>query len=91
MDIDTRLLRYFTAVAQEGHLTRAAERLFISQPALTKQIRQLETLLDVDLFTRSRSGMALTDAGRALAAHTPAVVDAWDTALRETRGAASRA
>ncbi|MEV3861358.1 LysR family transcriptional regulator [Streptomyces sp. NPDC050095] len=91
MDIDTRLLRYFTAVAEEGHLTRAAERLYISQPALTKQIKQLENLLGVDLFTRSRAGMALTDAGRALAERTPAVVDAWDAALRETRGAASRA
>jgi DNA-binding transcriptional LysR family regulator len=45
MDVDTRLLRYFTAVAAEGNLTRAAERLFVSQPALTKQIRQLESQL----------------------------------------------
>ena len=39
MDVDTRLLRYFAAVASEGNLTRAAERLFVSQPALTKQIK----------------------------------------------------
>ena len=45
MDIDTRLLRYFAAVASEGNLTRAAERLFVSQPTLTKQIRQLESQL----------------------------------------------
>jgi alkylation response protein AidB-like acyl-CoA dehydrogenase len=44
MDVDTRLLRYFAAVAAEGNLTRAAERVFVSQPALTKQIRQLENL-----------------------------------------------
>ena len=45
MDVDTRLLRYFAAVAAEGNLTRAAERLSVSQPALTKQVRQLENQL----------------------------------------------
>ncbi|MFI0940609.1 LysR family transcriptional regulator [Streptomyces sp. NPDC021020] len=91
MDIDTRLLRYFAAVAEEGHLTRAAERLFISQPALTKQIKQLETHLGVELFTRSRAGMSLTEAGRALAERVPLVLEEWDVALRDTRGASSRA
>ncbi|WP_327179718.1 LysR family transcriptional regulator [Streptomyces sp. NBC_01335] len=91
MDIDTRLLRYFATVAEEGHLTRAAERLFISQPALTKQIKQLETQLGVELFTRSRTGMSLTDAGRVLAERVPIVLEDWDVALRETRGAAGRA
>ncbi|MDI3385142.1 LysR family transcriptional regulator [Streptomyces sp. B-S-A8] len=87
MDVDSRLLRSFAAVAEEGNLTRAAERLFVSQPALTKQIRQLEQLLGVRLFTRSRAGMALTGPGRALAARTPAVLAAVDTAVRETRSA----
>ncbi|GAA3124031.1 hypothetical protein GCM10020254_84040 [Streptomyces goshikiensis] len=63
MDLDTRLLRYFAVVAEEGSLTGAAERLFVSQPALTKQIRRLEDGLGVRLFTRSRSGMTLTEAG----------------------------
>jgi DNA-binding transcriptional LysR family regulator len=90
MDVDTRLLRYFAAVAAEGNLSRAAERLFVSQPALTKQIRQLESQLGVRLFTRSRSGMTLTAAGQALAEITPAVLASWDQALRETRAAASR-
>ncbi|MFC5754301.1 LysR family transcriptional regulator [Actinomadura rugatobispora] len=88
MDVDTRLLRYFIAVAEEGNLTRAAERLYVSQPALTKQIRQLETLLDTRLFTRSRSGMALTEPGRALAARVPALLADWNQAQRETRTAA---
>jgi DNA-binding transcriptional LysR family regulator len=91
MDVDTRLLRYFAAVAAEGNLTRAAERLFVSQPALTKQIRQLESQLGVPLFTRSRAGMTLTPAGQALADSTPAVLGRWDEALRETRAAARRA
>ncbi|OLT28641.1 LysR family transcriptional regulator [Nocardiopsis sp. CNR-923] len=90
MDVDTRLLRYFTAVAEEGNLTRAAERLYVSQPALTKQIRRLEQLLGVQLFTRSRTGMALTEPGRALAERAPSVLSAWDRALSGTRAVASR-
>ncbi|MDI3419409.1 LysR family transcriptional regulator [Streptomyces luteolus] len=87
MDVDSRLLRSFVAVAEEGNLTRAAERLFLSQPALTKQIKQLEQLLGVRLFTRSRSGMALTGPGRALAERAPGALAAVDTAVRETRSA----
>jgi DNA-binding transcriptional LysR family regulator len=89
MDVDTRLLRYFDAVAAEGNLTRAAERLYVSQPALTRQIKQLESQLGAQLFRRSRAGMTLTAAGRALADATPALLAAWDDALRETRNVAS--
>ncbi|MFC8412497.1 LysR family transcriptional regulator [Streptomyces coelicoflavus] len=91
MDVDTRLLRYFATVAEEGSLTRAAQRLYVSQPALTKQIRQLESALGAPLFTRSRSGMALTGPGRALAARVPGLLAGWQAALRETRSAARRA
>ena len=56
MDVDTRLLRYFLAVVAEGNLTQAAKRLFVSQPALTKQIKQLEGQLGIQLFVRSRAG-----------------------------------
>jgi DNA-binding transcriptional LysR family regulator len=91
MDVDTRLLRYFAAVAAEGNLTRAAERLFVSQPALTKQVKQLESQLGVRLFTRSRAGMTLTPAGQVLAGRTPAVLASWEEALRETKTAACRA
>ncbi|MFC9994340.1 LysR family transcriptional regulator [Nocardia sp. NPDC127526] len=91
MDIDTRLLRYFVAVAEEGHLTRAARRLYISQPALTKQIKQLEQQLGVELFVRSRSGMALTEPGRVFAEHAPAVLAGWDHLLRVTKSGASHA
>ncbi|CAM3989277.1 LysR family transcriptional regulator [Kibdelosporangium persicum] len=91
MDVDTRLLRYFAVVAEEGNLTRAAQRLFVSQPALTKQVKQLENLLGVRLFTRSRAGMALTEPGRTLAERVPALLTDWDRVLRDTKGAASRA
>lgn len=90
MDVDTRLLRYFVVVAEEGNLTRAAARLFVSQPALTKQIKHLEALLGLPLFTRSRAGMALTEPGRALAERAPVVLAGWDAALRETRDVAGR-
>jgi DNA-binding transcriptional LysR family regulator len=87
MDVDMRLLRYFRTVAEEGNLTRAAARLYISQPALTKQIRQLEDQLGATLFARSRSGMALTAPGKALAEAVPSVLDAWDRAERAVRAA----
>lgn len=91
MDVDTRLLRYFATVAEEGSLTRAAERLYVSQPALTKQVKRLEALLGVSLFERSRSGVALTEAGRVLAHRVPSLLDDWDDVLRDTKAAASRA
>ncbi|MFH8368388.1 LysR family transcriptional regulator [Streptomyces sp. NPDC018031] len=91
MDVDTRLLRYFVAVAEDGNLTHAAQRLFVSQPALTKQIRQLETRLGTALFTRSRAGMALTAPGRELARRAPALLAEWDRTVRGTKAAASRA
>ncbi|MEU6250514.1 LysR family transcriptional regulator [Glycomyces sp. NPDC047010] len=91
MDVDTRLLRSFATVAEEGNLTRAAERLYLSQPALTKQIRQLETQLGARLFDRSKHGMALTGPGAALAAAAPAVLAAWDGARRAVRAAEAEA
>ncbi|CAL9386795.1 Hca operon transcriptional activator HcaR [Streptomyces sp. enrichment culture] len=84
MDVDTRLLRYFAAVAEEGSLTGAARKLFVSQPALTKQIRRLEDDLGVPLFARSRFGMALTEAGRELAVRVPALLEGWDEAVEAT-------
>ena len=59
-------LRTFVAVAEEGHLTRAAERLFISQPAVSAHVKALEGELGVTLFTRGARGMRLTREGEAL-------------------------
>ena len=59
-------LRGFAAVAAVGHLTRAAERLHLSQPALSAQIKALEDELGVQLFERGPAGMALTPAGKRL-------------------------
>jgi len=59
-------LRTFAAVAETGHLTRASERLHISQPAVSAQIKALEELLEVRLFDRGPGGMTLTRAGARL-------------------------
>jgi len=91
MDVDTRVLRYVAAVAEEGNLTRAARRLFVSQPALTKQIKHLEEQLGVQLFARSRAGMSLTEPGRVFAERLPRLLADWDHLMHETHRAASRA
>lgn len=59
-------IRAFVAVAESGHLTRAAERLHVSQPALSGQIKALESRLDLKLFERAPGGMVLTNAGKQL-------------------------
>ncbi|WP_035797442.1 LysR family transcriptional regulator [Kitasatospora mediocidica] len=59
-------LRYFTAVAETRHFTRAADREHVAQPSLSQQIRSLERELGAELFHRERGNIALTDAGQAL-------------------------
>lgn len=89
-----RELRYFVAVAEHLHFTRAAEALFVSQPALSKQIRALETQLRMPLFERDRRSVRLTPAGLALLTGARAVLQAWQeaeaaTAATSVRGAAT--
>src|SRR3954466_10590918 len=83
-DVHVRDLRYFLAVAEELHFTRAAERLYVSQPALSKQIRALERQLGVELLRRDPRGVLLTEAGQALLPHARQVLAAWAAADRGT-------
>ena len=61
--VNLELYRVFYTVAKSGSLTRAAEELFISQPAVSRSIKQLETQLGVSLFTRTHRGMKLSAQG----------------------------
>jgi DNA-binding transcriptional LysR family regulator len=87
MDPHLRALRYFAAVAEEQSVTRAAERLFVSQPALSKQVRQLERLLRVELLHREPRGVRLTAAGEALLPRARAVLAEWDRAVADVGAA----
>src|SRR5262245_33839116 len=75
-------LRTFATVAEEGHLTRAAERLHLSQPAVSGHIKALERALDVRLFDRSATGMELTEEGRQLLVHAQKVLAAAEGVKR---------
>ena len=61
--MEIRVLRYFLETAREGNMTRAAERLFISQPTMSKQLKELENELGAKLFIRSNYSIRLTEAG----------------------------
>jgi len=73
---DLRRLQYFLTVAQEQNFTRAAERLHVAQPALSRQVRQLEQELGVELLHRTTHEFELTEAGRYLLERGPALLDA---------------
>ena len=88
MAVEVRLLRSLVAVADEGHVGRAAERLHLSQPALSKQIAQLEASTGLRLFARHPRGVTPTEAGRVLverARHVVREADSFDALARRTR------
>ncbi len=87
--VETRELRYFVAVAEELHFGRAAQRLGIAQPPLSRAIAQLERRLGTRLLERTTRAVTLTGAGSVLLAEGRAALDAVDAAERRTRRVAS--
>ena len=90
-DVETRELRYFVAVAEESHIGRAAERLGMAQPPLSRAIAQLERRLGAHLFIRTPRGVTLTDAGSTLLREGRAALAAVEAAERRTRRIAQAA
>ena len=87
--METRELRYFVAVAEELHFGRAAQRLGMAQPPLSRAIAQLERRLGATLLDRTSRGVTLTDAGSVLLREARAALDAVDAAERRTRRTAT--
>ena len=87
MDVDLRLIRYFTVVAEHGNFHRAAAALRTAQPSLSRQIRRLEKVLGVRLFERTRQGSHLTAAGEAFLPEALSLLRAADRAADRARSA----
>jgi DNA-binding transcriptional LysR family regulator len=89
--MELRHLRYFVAVAEELHFRRAAERLYVAQPAVSEQIRKLEAELGVRLFDRTHRSVLLTEPGKALLGEARRVLRFADAAQHAARNASEGA
>lgn len=85
-ELDLRLVRAFVAVAEELHFTRAANRLYVAQQALSRDIRRLEAQVGAPLFARSTRRVTLTANGERLLVHARSLLALNDAALKELRG-----
>lgn len=87
VDLDLRLVRYFTVVAEHGNFGRAAAALHIAQPSLSRQIHRLEEQLGVRLLARTPQGSSLTEAGRAFLPRARTLLETADQAARAAQAA----
>src|SRR5712664_2130685 len=87
-DLDLRLVRYFTAVADHRHFGRAAAALHITQPSLSRQIRSLEQQVDARLLDRTPQGTRLTEAGEVFLPLAKVLLRSATQATARTRAAA---
>ncbi len=87
--MELRHLRYFVAVAEEQNVTRAARLLHLAQPSLSRQVRDLEQELGIDLFEHRAKSLSLTEAGRVFLREARAVLQRADEAVQRARAAAS--
>jgi DNA-binding transcriptional LysR family regulator len=83
--MDLSRLRHFVAVAEELHFRKAAERLYITQSALSRQITALERELGIDLFARTRHHVQITEAGRVFLVEAQRILEHADEAMRRAR------
>jgi DNA-binding transcriptional LysR family regulator len=88
LDLDLRLVRYFTVVAEHRHFGRAADALRVAQPSLSRQIRHLEQQLGARLLDRTPQGSRLTEAGEVFLPLARALLRSADQAAARTRAAA---
>jgi DNA-binding transcriptional LysR family regulator len=89
--VSLQQIKYFVAVAEEGHVGRAAQRLRIAQPPVSRQIRALEDEIGTPLFERTPRGMRLLPSGAAFLMHARAILEAVDRASAAARNATRQA
>lgn len=85
--LNIKQVRYFQAIAQYGSISEAARHLFIVQPALSRQMKELETSLGAVLFVRRQKGIELTKAGEQLLQHCPIILQTLDQAMTDVKRA----
>jgi DNA-binding transcriptional LysR family regulator len=88
--MELRHLRYFVMAAEEGNISRASERLNVSQPAVSRQIKDLEEELGIQLFKREPNGLSLTEAGSAALTHAREVLRQSNSMVEAMEAIASR-